>query len=174
MSAFDFVKGVWTDGHWVFSTGLDQRVRCWSLEEHGKLTERAHLIVSVPEPEALDARACTGWVTVYLFIVQHSINGCPLWTIIQPNKILTLNSNFYFQFLFTSCTSQNINKIKLIFVISRNHYQIAVAGRGMQIVEFSAPGTMGNGELGGSWWDFVLIHGAFTHWQWAKVKCALR
>lgn len=60
MSAFDFVKGVWTDGHWVFSTGLDQRVRCWSLEELGKLTERAHLIVSVPEPEALDARACTG------------------------------------------------------------------------------------------------------------------
>ncbi|KAM7526949.1 hypothetical protein LguiB_030359 [Lonicera macranthoides] len=85
------VKGVWTDGHWVFSTGLDQRVRCWSLEELGKLTERAHLIVSVPEPEALDARACTG-----------------------------------------------------------NHYQIAVAGCGMQIVEFFAPGAMENGELGGS------------------------
>ncbi|KAK3194383.1 hypothetical protein Dsin_025693 [Dipteronia sinensis] len=73
------IKGIWTDGIWVFSTGLDQRVRCWILEEHGKLTEHAHLVISVPEPEALDARAC-----------------------------------------------------------SRNHYQIAVAGRGMQMVEFSA------------------------------------
>ncbi|XP_027188627.1 uncharacterized protein [Cicer arietinum] len=72
------VKGVWTDGSWVFSTGLDQRVRCWYLHQ-SKLIERAHLIVSVPEPEALSARAC-----------------------------------------------------------SRNHYQIAVAGRGMQIVDFSA------------------------------------
>ncbi|KAL5060748.1 hypothetical protein RYX36_032352 [Vicia faba] len=71
------VKGVWTDGSWVFSTGLDQRVRCWHLHQ-SKLIERAHLIVSVPEPEALSARAC-----------------------------------------------------------SRNHYQIAVAGRGMQIVDFS-------------------------------------
>ncbi|GLT50571.1 hypothetical protein SLA2020_240490 [Shorea laevis] len=72
------VKGIWTDGTWVFSTGLDQRIRCWCFEEHGQLTEHAHLIISVPEPEALDARAC-----------------------------------------------------------SRNHYQIAVAGRGMQMVEFS-------------------------------------
>ncbi|KAK2364819.1 notchless protein [Trifolium repens] len=71
------VKGVWTDGSWVFSTGLDQRVRCWHLLQ-SKLIERAHLIVSVPEPEALSARA-----------------------------------------------------------YSRNHYQIAVAGRGMQIVDFS-------------------------------------
>ncbi|KAJ1412523.1 WD40/YVTN repeat-like-containing domain superfamily [Sesbania bispinosa] len=71
------VKGVWTDGSWVFSTGLDQRVRCWHLHQ-SKLIERAHLIVSVPEPEALSARAC-----------------------------------------------------------GRNHYQIAVAGRGMQIVDFS-------------------------------------
>lgn len=53
-----FCKGVWTDGSWVFSTGLDQRVRCWHIEENGKLTEHAHLIISVPEPEALDARAC--------------------------------------------------------------------------------------------------------------------
>ncbi|PQQ12040.1 uncharacterized protein Pyn_01510 [Prunus yedoensis var. nudiflora] len=72
------VKGVWTDGSWVFSTGLDQRVRCWRLEEEGKLIEHAYLIISVPEPEALDAKAC-----------------------------------------------------------GRNHYQIAVAGRGMQMLEFS-------------------------------------
>lgn len=73
------IKGIWTDGTWVFSTGLDQRVRCWRFEEHGKLTEYSHLIISVPEPEALDARAC-----------------------------------------------------------SRNQYQIAVAGRGMQMVDFTA------------------------------------
>ncbi|KAF8401230.1 hypothetical protein HHK36_012160 [Tetracentron sinense] len=73
------VKGVWTDGIWAFSTGLDQRVRCWHFEEDGKLTEHAHLIISVPEPETLDARVC-----------------------------------------------------------GRNQYQIAVAGRGMQMVEFSA------------------------------------
>uniref|UniRef100_A0A5B7C8Q1 WD repeat-containing protein 6 n=1 Tax=Davidia involucrata TaxID=16924 RepID=A0A5B7C8Q1_DAVIN len=73
------VKGIWTDGSWVFSVGLDQRIRCWHLQEHGKLNEHAHLIVSVPEPEALDARCC-----------------------------------------------------------GRNYYQIAVAGRGMQMVEFSA------------------------------------
>ncbi|XP_071686750.1 uncharacterized protein [Rutidosis leptorrhynchoides] len=75
------VKGVWTDGHWVFSTGLDQRVRCWRVSvDDGKLSEVAHLIVSVPEPEALDVRVC-----------------------------------------------------------GRNHYQIAVAGRGMQMMEFLAP-----------------------------------
>lgn len=78
------VKAVWTDGSWVFSAGLDQRVRCWNLEENGKLTEHCHLVISVPEPETLDARAC-----------------------------------------------------------SRNqHYQIAIAGRGMQMVEFIAPGRM--------------------------------
>ncbi|KAL4572190.1 hypothetical protein LXL04_018959 [Taraxacum kok-saghyz] len=74
------VKGVWTDGNWVFSTGLDQRVRCWRVSVDGKLTEQAHLIVSVPEPEALDVRVC-----------------------------------------------------------GRNLYQIAVAGRGMQMMEFLAP-----------------------------------
>lgn len=42
----------------MFSTGLDQRVRCWSIEKHGKLTEHGCLVISVPEPEALDARAC--------------------------------------------------------------------------------------------------------------------
>ncbi|TQE01350.1 hypothetical protein C1H46_013030 [Malus baccata] len=72
------VKGVWTDGSWVFSTGLDQRVRCWRLEDEGKLIEGAYFIISVPEPEALDAKLC-----------------------------------------------------------GRNHYQIAVAGRGMQMLEFS-------------------------------------
>lgn len=51
--------GVWTDGIWVFSTGLDQRVRCWHLEEDAKLTEHCHLVISVPEPETLDARACS-------------------------------------------------------------------------------------------------------------------
>ncbi|PON88763.1 Guanine nucleotide-binding protein, beta subunit [Trema orientale] len=73
------VKGIWTDGSWVFSTGLDQRIRCWRLEEQGKITEYAYVIISVPEPEALDARVC-----------------------------------------------------------SRGYYQIAVAGRGMQMAEFSA------------------------------------
>lgn len=52
------VKGVWTDGKWVFSTGLDQRVRCWRVSVDGKLSEHSHLIVSVPEPEALDVRVC--------------------------------------------------------------------------------------------------------------------
>nr|XP_027099999.1 uncharacterized protein LOC113719126 isoform X1 [Coffea arabica]XP_027100006.1 uncharacterized protein LOC113719126 isoform X1 [Coffea arabica] len=73
------VKGVWTDGIWVFSTGLDQRVRCWILDQHFKLVEHGHIIVSVPEPEAIDAQAC-----------------------------------------------------------GRNYYQITVAGRGMQMVEFFA------------------------------------
>ncbi|XP_042002796.1 uncharacterized protein LOC121752004 isoform X1 [Salvia splendens] len=70
------VKGVWTDGSWVFSVGLDQRVRCWNLS-HDKLTECSHLIINVPEPESLDVKIC-----------------------------------------------------------GRNHYQIAVAGRGMQMIEF--------------------------------------
>jgi len=30
------VKGVWTDGHWVFSTGLDQRIRCWCFSHFNK------------------------------------------------------------------------------------------------------------------------------------------
>ncbi|XP_043708861.1 uncharacterized protein LOC122658058 [Telopea speciosissima] len=83
------VKGIWTDGIWVFSTGLDQRVRCWHLEEHGKLNEHASLIISVPEPEALHARAC-----------------------------------------------------------GRNQYQIVAAGRGMQMVVFSASHDM-EGNLEG-------------------------
>ncbi|XP_024966186.1 uncharacterized protein LOC112506409 isoform X2 [Cynara cardunculus var. scolymus] len=82
------IKGVWTDGKWVFSTGLDQRVRCWLVSVDGKLSEHAHLIVSVPEPEALDVRVC-----------------------------------------------------------GRNRYQIAVAGRGMQMLEFVAPADTGDERL---------------------------
>ncbi|EPS58010.1 hypothetical protein M569_16808, partial [Genlisea aurea] len=71
------VKGVWTDGMWVFSVGLDQRVRCWVVGDDGKIDECGHyLIVSVPEPEAVDV------------------------------------------------------------VKTRNGYEVGVAGRGMQIVEF--------------------------------------
>ncbi|XP_028092869.1 uncharacterized protein LOC114293047 [Camellia sinensis] len=81
------VKGIWTDGCWVFSTGLDQRIRCWLLDEHGKLKEYACLIISVPEPEALDART---------------------W--------------------------------------GKDSYQIIVAGRGMQMVEFSTSCGMDNGD----------------------------
>ncbi|KAI4319911.1 hypothetical protein MLD38_033452 [Melastoma candidum] len=73
------VKGVWTDGTWVFSTGLDQRVRCWVVEEQGRPKAVAHFITSVPEPEALDVRA-----------------------------------------------------------FNRDKYHVAVAGRGMQMIEFSA------------------------------------
>lgn len=51
------VLGVWTDGIWIFSVGLDQRIRCWNISHDG-LTERAHLIISVPEPEALDVKTC--------------------------------------------------------------------------------------------------------------------
>lgn len=76
------VKGVWTDGTWVFSTGLDQRVRCWISKDRGTPTELAHFIISVPEPEALDARS-----------------------------------------------------------ICWDQYQIAVAGRGMQMIEFHVPSS---------------------------------
>ncbi|KAF6157499.1 hypothetical protein GIB67_004437 [Kingdonia uniflora] len=75
------VKGLWTDGKWAFTTGLDQRIRCWHLWEQGKLVEHSHLVISVPEPETLDVRPC-----------------------------------------------------------ARNQYQIAVAGRGIQMVTFYASG----------------------------------
>ncbi|KAJ0980531.1 hypothetical protein J5N97_008786 [Dioscorea zingiberensis] len=75
------VKGIWTDGIWAFSTGLDQRIRCWNIDHHGKLTEKVHLIISVPEPEALSA-------------IKFGSVG--------------------------------------------DKYQIAVGGRGMQVVEFSS------------------------------------
>ncbi|XP_040378158.1 WD repeat-containing protein 6 isoform X2 [Oryza brachyantha] len=48
------VKGIWTDGLWAFSTGLDQRIRCWKMEPSGRFTEYSHVIISVPEPETLD------------------------------------------------------------------------------------------------------------------------
>lgn len=48
------VKGIWTDGIWAFSTGLDQRVRCWKMGSTGKFMEHSHAIISVPEPETLD------------------------------------------------------------------------------------------------------------------------
>ncbi len=73
-----FASGVWTDAHWVFSTGLDQRLRCWRmlsspLPEPGlvlsdsilhnsqlpqisqscSLIEWTHCMTSVPETEAL-------------------------------------------------------------------------------------------------------------------------
>ncbi|KAK1277498.1 hypothetical protein QJS04_geneDACA015818 [Acorus gramineus] len=54
------VKGIWTDGTWAFSVGLDQRVRCWHLGNGNGITEEAHIIISVPEPEALDVRILSG------------------------------------------------------------------------------------------------------------------
>lgn len=65
-------EGVWTNGPWVFSTGLDQRLRCWCVGEQGKLTEFDNVIVSVPEPEALDARVCSRFVN-RSFICQISL-----------------------------------------------------------------------------------------------------
>ncbi|GLJ20918.1 hypothetical protein SUGI_0381750 [Cryptomeria japonica] len=50
------IKGVWTDGHWVFSTGLDQRIRYWRfscLNEIYTIREHFSSIINVPEPEAL-------------------------------------------------------------------------------------------------------------------------
>lgn len=95
----------------MFSTGLDQRIRCWLVGEHGKLTEHAHLIISVPEPEALDARACGR-------SVEH----------------LCANVHSWQSFI----TFMEILSRFLYWVFVRNHYQIAVAGRGMQMVEFFA------------------------------------
>ncbi|CAA6653936.1 unnamed protein product [Spirodela intermedia] len=74
------VKGIWSDGCWAFSTGLDQRIRFWRIDARAQLTEHAHLIISVPEPESLDA-------------VSHGRSG--------------------------------------------EQYRIVVAGRGMQMIEFS-------------------------------------
>uniref|UniRef100_A0ACD5X133 Uncharacterized protein n=1 Tax=Avena sativa TaxID=4498 RepID=A0ACD5X133_AVESA len=84
------VKGIWTDGVWAFSTGLDQRIRCWKMGPSGKFTEHSHVIISVPEPETLDAYLDRG----------------------------------------------------------KRKYHIAVAGRGMQMVEFSPPE---DGSVEGAW-----------------------
>ncbi|KVI12501.1 WD40 repeat-containing protein [Cynara cardunculus var. scolymus] len=106
------IKGVWTDGKWVFSTGLDQRVRCWLVSVDGKLSEHAHLIVSVPEPEALDVRVCGRYENQSLF--------CGLF-----HHLLLMHDG----------------------VALRNRYQIAVAGRGMQMLEFVAPADTGDERL---------------------------
>ncbi|KAJ3681314.1 hypothetical protein LUZ60_015803 [Juncus effusus] len=64
------VKGIWTDGKWVFSTGLDQRVRIWRLNDKcAKLTEYSHFIISVPEPETVDAMVCDSESKRYLIAV---------------------------------------------------------------------------------------------------------
>ncbi|XP_065001018.1 uncharacterized protein LOC135634570 isoform X1 [Musa acuminata AAA Group] len=84
------VKGAWTDGTWAFSTGLDQRIRCWKIDDSCGISECASVIVSVPEPEALDAIICDS---------------------------------------------------------ERNRYQIAVAGRGMQMVEFIASSVEDSSNL---------------------------
>ncbi|RWW32122.1 hypothetical protein GW17_00003214 [Ensete ventricosum] len=52
------IVGAWTDGTWAFSTGLDQRIRCWKIDDSCRLSEHASVIISVPEPEALDAIVC--------------------------------------------------------------------------------------------------------------------
>lgn len=69
-------SGIWTDGIWAFSTGLDQRIRCWKIGFCGKLTEHAHLVVSVPEPEALAAINYDRWAffgTRYCFFLAFSL-----------------------------------------------------------------------------------------------------
>ncbi|XP_029118842.1 uncharacterized protein [Elaeis guineensis] len=63
------VKGIWTDGIWAFSTGLDQRIRCWQIDHCGKLTEHARLIISVPEPETMDAMVCDSKRNRYQIVV---------------------------------------------------------------------------------------------------------
>lgn len=68
--------GIWTDGAWVFSTGLDQRLRCWHLRNTASsceppspssamegpsdnrlpslpLVECGHCVIDVPEAEDL-------------------------------------------------------------------------------------------------------------------------
>ncbi|KAL3689810.1 hypothetical protein R1sor_016119 [Riccia sorocarpa] len=43
------VKGIWTDGSWVFSTGLDQRLRCWKLTTPESCKEIMKLDDSITE-----------------------------------------------------------------------------------------------------------------------------
>lgn len=101
-----FPLGIWTDGTWSFSTGLDQRVRCWKMGLAGQFTEYSHAIISVPEPETLDVfhdRWASLWRCVFtpLFYVSDSGDAC--------------------------------------LARAKRKYHIAVAGRGMQMVEFSPP-----------------------------------
>ncbi|XP_024532474.1 WD repeat-containing protein 6 isoform X2 [Selaginella moellendorffii] len=49
------VKGVWSDSEWIFSTGLDQRVRCWQIAQDNQLTRSCTCIIDVPETESIDA-----------------------------------------------------------------------------------------------------------------------
>lgn len=100
------VLGIWTDGTWAFSTGLDQRVRCWKMESSAKFTEYSHAIISVPEPETLDVFhdrwACLYNVCAYIYLLMFLM-------------------------------------VVVVFIRAKTKYQIAVAGRGMQMVEFSPP-----------------------------------
>ena len=72
------VKGVWTDGELAFSTGLDQRLRCWrwvvDFQRRGCygeaggtrpasgdaiLVEERWVVTEVPEPSGLDVLPAT-------------------------------------------------------------------------------------------------------------------
>lgn len=80
--------GIWTDGTWAFSTGLDQRLRCWHLSSmrseqpsqstHGldnhqenvssqiiPKVERNQCVIDVPEAEDLHVESdSSGWVFI--------------------------------------------------------------------------------------------------------------
>lgn len=80
--------GIWTDGSWAFSTGLDQRLRCWhlssiwseppsqstnGLENHPEnvssqftpMAERNQCVIDVPEAEDLHVESDSiGWVFI--------------------------------------------------------------------------------------------------------------
>ncbi|MCO5580983.1 hypothetical protein L7F22_034858 [Adiantum nelumboides] len=57
------IKGVWTDGSFVFTTGLDQRLRVWKFEgskQTFSLVECCQTVMNVPEPAAIDAERLLG------------------------------------------------------------------------------------------------------------------
>eukprot|EP00250_Pteridium_aquilinum_P022674 c2553_g1_i1 orf=96-4151(+) len=57
------IKGVWTDGSLVFSTGLDQRLRAWKLlvsKQCCSLVECCQTVINVPEPAALHVEHFNG------------------------------------------------------------------------------------------------------------------
>ncbi|KAI5063151.1 hypothetical protein GOP47_0021698 [Adiantum capillus-veneris] len=57
------IKGVWTDGFFVFTTGLDQRLRVWKLEvskQSSSLVECCQTVMNVPEPAAIHAERLLG------------------------------------------------------------------------------------------------------------------